>query len=173
MGIFPLPNNAADPTGRLTGANWISTPLQPVDTRQDLIRGDVAITDSMNLMVRYINETWVHGEAAGNFWGDTPFPTLSSDWEQPSRSFAVKLTNTLSSTAVNEFQFSRAGNDIFVTTSEAGQATQLRGCSRLPDRLPARGRHRSSDCRLGSWRLWKSVAPGAVEQSPGSFHLEG
>ncbi|HEX5706798.1 MAG TPA: carboxypeptidase regulatory-like domain-containing protein [Pyrinomonadaceae bacterium] len=118
MGIYPLPNNPADPTG----TNWISTPLQPVDTRQDLIRGDININDKMNVMVRYINETWIHGEAAGNFWGDTPFPTLSSDWEQPSRSFAVKLTNTLSSTAVNEFQFSRAGNDIFVTTNPGSTA---------------------------------------------------
>ena len=136
MGVFPAPNNPADPTGSLTGANWISTPLQPVDTRQDLIRGDVAITDKMNLMARYINETWVHGEAAGNFWGDTPFPTLASDWEQPSSSFAVKLTNTLSSTAVNEFQFSRAGNDIFVTTNAAGDALNEQVASVFPTVFP-------------------------------------
>ncbi|HWT03173.1 MAG TPA: carboxypeptidase regulatory-like domain-containing protein [Pyrinomonadaceae bacterium] len=132
MGIFPLPNNPADPSG----TNWISTPLQPVDTRQDLIRGDINITDKMNVMIRYINETWVHGEAAGNFWGDTPFPTLSSDWEQPSRSFAVRLTNTLSSTAVNEFQFSRAGNDIFVTTSPAGDALNQQIASVFPTVFP-------------------------------------
>jgi Carboxypeptidase regulatory-like domain/TonB-dependent Receptor Plug Domain len=132
MGIYPLPNNPADPTG----TNWISTPLQPVDTRQDLIRGDIAITDKMNLMVRYINETWIHGEAAGNFWGDTPFPTLASDWEQPSRSFAVKLTNTLSSTAVNEFQFSRAGNDIFVTTNAAGDTLNQQVAAVFPTVFP-------------------------------------
>jgi hypothetical protein len=132
MGIYPLPNNPADPTG----TNWISTPLQPVDTRQDLIRGDIAITDKMNLMVRYINEYWVHGEAAGNFWGDTPFPTLSSDWEQPSRSFAIKLTNTLSSTAVNEFQFSRAGNDIFVTTNPASTGLNEQIASAFPTVFP-------------------------------------
>jgi hypothetical protein len=132
MGIFPLPNNPADPTG----TNWISTPLQPVDTRQDLIRGDITITDKMNLMVRYINETWVHGQAAGNFWGDTPFPTLASDWEQPSRSFAVKLTNTLSSTAVNEFQFSRAGNDIFVTTNSSSAGLNENIASTFPTVFP-------------------------------------
>ena len=76
----------------------------------------------MNLVVRWINEKWTHGQAAGNFWGDTPFPTVSSDWDQPSNSFAVKLTNTLSSSAVNEFQFSKAGNDIFITTNPATQA---------------------------------------------------
>jgi hypothetical protein len=132
LGIYPLPNNPADPAG----TNWISTPLQPVDTRQDLIRGDVSITDKMNLMVRYIHETWTHGEAAGNFWGDTPFPTLSSDWDQPSRSFAVKLTNTLSSTAVNEFQFSRAGNDIFVTTNPAGNALNDQIAATFPTVFP-------------------------------------
>ncbi|MBV8857988.1 MAG: carboxypeptidase regulatory-like domain-containing protein [Acidobacteria bacterium] len=136
MNIFPLPNNPDDPTGRKTGANWISTPLEPVDTRQDLIRGDINITDRMNLMVRYINETWVHGEAAGNFWGDTPFPTLSSDWEQPSRSFAVKLANTLSTTTVNEFQFSRSGNDIFVSTSPAAAALQQQVASAMPTVFP-------------------------------------
>lgn len=136
MGVFPLPNNPADPTGRLTGANWISTPLEPVDTRQDLIRGDVTITDKMNLMVRYIHENWTHGESSGNFWGDTPFPTLSSDWDQPSRSFAVKLTNTLSATAVNDFQFSRAGNDIFVATSQEGDALNTRVASAFPTVFP-------------------------------------
>src|SRR5262249_11220406 len=49
--IFPDPNNPIDPTG----TNWISSTLEPVNTRQDLIRGDVTITSKMNLMVRYIN----------------------------------------------------------------------------------------------------------------------
>ncbi|HEX8291282.1 MAG TPA: carboxypeptidase regulatory-like domain-containing protein, partial [Pyrinomonadaceae bacterium] len=48
MNLFPLPNNPDDPYGRNTGANWISTPLQPVNTRQDSIRGDITINDKMN-----------------------------------------------------------------------------------------------------------------------------
>ena len=132
MGIFPAPNNPSDPLG----TNWVSAPLQPVNTRQDLIRGDVTITDKMNLMIRYINETWTHGVAAGNFWGDTPFPTLSSDWDQPSRSFSVKLTNTLTSTAVNEFQFSRAGNDIFISTSPSTEALNKAVAAVFPTVFP-------------------------------------
>src|SRR5262249_32818944 len=57
MKLFPDPNNSANPTG----TNWISSSLEPVKTRQDLIRGDWTITSKMNLMVRYINETWTHG----------------------------------------------------------------------------------------------------------------
>ncbi|MDT7807976.1 MAG: hypothetical protein QOJ70_1789 [Acidobacteriota bacterium] len=133
MQLYPNPNTA-NPTA---GQNWASAPMQPVDTRQDLIRGDVNVTDKMNVMVRYINETWTHGVAAGNFWGDSPFPTLSSDWDQPSHSFALKLSNTLSSTAVNEFQFSRAGNDIFVKTSAQSQALADQVGSLFPTVFPA------------------------------------
>jgi carboxypeptidase family protein len=128
--IFPDPNNA-DPN-----SNWTTSVLEPVKTRQDLIRGDWTINSKMNLMVRYINETWTHGNASNNFWGDTPFPTLSSDWDQPSNSFAVKLSTTLTTTSVNEFQFSRAGNDIFVSTNASGQALNDEIASKFPTVFP-------------------------------------
>src|SRR6266404_4136743 len=130
--VYPDPNNRTDPIG----ANWIAAPLEPIDTRQDSIRGDVNITGKMNLMVRWINDTWVHGTASGNFWGDSPFPTVSSDWDQPSASFAVKVTNTLTSSAVNDFQFSRAGNDIFITTAAAGQVLNDEIVSKFPTVFP-------------------------------------
>jgi Carboxypeptidase regulatory-like domain/TonB-dependent Receptor Plug Domain len=129
--FFPAPNSTLS-----NGINFVESPLEPVNTRQDTIRGDFNITSKANLMVRYIHENWVHGNAAGNFWGDTGFPTISSDWDQPSRSFAVKLTNTLSSTAVNEFQFSRAGNDIFITTNAAGQSLNDEIAAKFPTVFP-------------------------------------
>jgi hypothetical protein len=127
--VFPLPNTTG-PT------NWVSSFLEPIKTRQDSIRGDINISKKMNLLVKYTNETWTHGNAAGNFWGDSPFPTLSSDWDQPSHSFAVKLATTLSSTAVNEFQFSRAGNNIKITTNAAGAALNSDIASKFPTVFP-------------------------------------
>ena len=129
--LFPDPT-----TGSVVGNNFATTQLQPIDTRQDLIRGDITITDKMNLMVRYINEKWTHLAASNNFWGDSPYPTLSSDWAQPSHSFAVKLSNTLSSRAVNEFQFSIAGNDIIITTNPATEALQQEIASKFPTVFP-------------------------------------
>ncbi|HEX5832932.1 MAG TPA: carboxypeptidase regulatory-like domain-containing protein [Pyrinomonadaceae bacterium] len=129
--LFPDPT-----TNSTSGNNFATTQLQPIDTRQDLIRGDITITDKMNLMVRYINEKWTHLAASNNFWGDSPYPTLSSDWSQPSHSFAVKLSNTLSSRAVNEFQFSIAGNDIIITTNPATQALQDEIASKIPTVFP-------------------------------------
>jgi hypothetical protein len=127
--LFPDPNASGAP-------NWATSTVQPINTRQDMIRGDVNITDRMNLMVRYINEKWTHLGAAGNFWGDSPYPTLTSDWSQPSHSFAVKLTNTLSSKAVNEFQFSIAGNDIIITTSPDSQALEDEIAAAIPTVFP-------------------------------------
>jgi len=127
--VFPLPNTTGS-------TNWVSSLLEPINTRQDSIRGDVNITSKMNLLVKYTNETWTHGSAAGNFWGDTPFPTLTSDWDQPSHSFAIKLATTLSSTAVNEFQFSRAGNDIIITTNPDGEALNSEIASKFPTVFP-------------------------------------
>src|SRR5437667_960669 len=127
--IYPDPN---------AGGNlWVTSPIQPVRTRQDLIRGDVNITSKMNLMVRFINEKWTHGQDSQQ-WGDVPFPSLADDWHQPSKSFSVKLTNTLTSTAVNDFQFSRAGNNIFITTSPQSTAIVKAISSKFPTVFPQR-----------------------------------
>jgi hypothetical protein len=133
--IYPDPN-APNPT---SFPNFAAAPTQPISTRQDLIRGDVNITERMNLMVRYINEKWTHGGATGNFWGDAPYPTISSDWSQPSHSFAIKLTNTFGSTAVNEFQFSKAGNDIIIVTNPATDALNMEIESKIPTVFPHEG----------------------------------
>ncbi len=127
-----------DPTGPGVG-DFVSSALQPIDTRQDSIRGDITINDKTNLMVRYINEKWTHLGATGNFWGDSAYPTLASDWNQPSHSFVVKLTNTITSKAVNEFQFSIAGNDIIITTSPETQALQDEIASKIPTVFPHGG----------------------------------
>src|SRR6185437_15021680 len=92
MKLFPDPNSGG-------AQNWATSTLQPIDTRQDSIRGDITLNDKTNLMVRYINEKWTHLGASNNFWGDSAYPTLASDWNQPSHSFAVKLTNTITSKA--------------------------------------------------------------------------
>jgi hypothetical protein len=132
--FFPLPNAPF-----VGGNNYVQSPVEPVNTRQDTLRGDFNLTSKMNLMVRYINETWVHGNAAGNFWGDTGFPTISSDWTQPSHSFAIKLATTLSSTSVNDFQFSAAGNEILVATNPAGEPLNQEIASVFPTVFPKPG----------------------------------
>src|SRR5258705_7034923 len=127
LSIYPNPNAG--------GHLWVDAPLQPIRTRQDSIRGDANLTSKMSLMVRYINEKWTHGNNTTN-WGDVPFPTLQDDWKQPSHSLAIKLTNTIGSTAVNDFQFSRAGNNIFIDTASSSTALVADISSKFPTVFP-------------------------------------
>jgi hypothetical protein len=127
MKLFPDPNGG--------GSLWVSSPIQPVRTRQDNIRGDISVTSKMNLMVRFINEKWTHGQDTEQ-WGDVPFPTLADDWAQPSKNFSVKLTNTLNSTSVNDFQFSRTGNNILISTSPQSDALVAEISSKFPTVFP-------------------------------------
>jgi len=131
MNIFPLPTNP----NVVNGNNFIGAPPQPTWNRQDNIRGDATINSKMNAMVRYIQEGWTHGNDTQQ-WGDNPFPTVSSDWSQPSFSFAAKLTYTVSPTSVNEFQFSRAGNDINITRNAAGVPIVTDINSKIPSVFP-------------------------------------
>ena len=126
--VYSDPNNPGDP-----GQNWIAAPKAPIDTRQDLVRGNVNINRKADLMIRWINESWTRGT---QIFGDSGFPTVDSDWAQLSKSFAVKFTNILSSSAVNDFQFSHSGNDIFITTDPAGQALNDEIVSKFPTVFP-------------------------------------
>ncbi|HEY6333833.1 MAG TPA: carboxypeptidase regulatory-like domain-containing protein, partial [Blastocatellia bacterium] len=125
---YPLPNTP-NPS---VFPNFVDSTTEPIRNRQDNFRGDIILNSKNSLMVRYIHEAWTHNNASNSFWGDSPDPSLQSNWSQPSHSFAVKLTTTLSSTAVNEFQFSRAGNDINVTTA----ASSLPGLENFASKFP-------------------------------------
>ena len=50
-----------------------------------------------------------------NLWGDDPFPSVDSNWDQPSKSFVASLNQTLGSTATNTLQFSYSANKIEIT----------------------------------------------------------
>ncbi|HKV40160.1 MAG TPA: carboxypeptidase regulatory-like domain-containing protein [Blastocatellia bacterium] len=134
MKIFPLPTNP----DVVNGNNFFGAPPQPTWNRQDNIRGDATINSKMTAMVRYIQEGWTHGNDTQQ-WGDNPFPTVASDWSQPSYSFAAKLTYTLSPTSVNEFQFSRAGNDINITNNAASASIISDINSKIPSVFPHPG----------------------------------
>ncbi|MCL6505710.1 MAG: carboxypeptidase regulatory-like domain-containing protein [Bryobacteraceae bacterium] len=99
--------------------NWVEAVATKLNTRQEQIRVDYNISSSTNLMARFTNDAWSNPApnygTDGGLWGDTGFPTVDSSWEQPSKSLAVRLTQTLSPTTVNTFQFSYSNNRIFIT----------------------------------------------------------
>jgi len=57
-------------------------------------------------------------------WGDDAFPAVESSWSQPSQQVAVKLTTTLSQSAINEVQVAYSANRINVQPGSGGDINQ-------------------------------------------------
>ena len=117
--LFPQANRPFDQQCR----NWFDSPSAPIDFREYNIRGDVNITNDHKIFARYTDDNWTNSfpilPGAG-LWGDDAFPTVETSWAQPARQAAVKLTSTLSSTAINEVQFSYSANRINVDPGNGG-----------------------------------------------------
>jgi len=119
--IFPLPNLAWSPSGG-TCNNWAESANSPIDFREYNIRIDANITKKHKVFGRFTDDNWTNGFPiiAGGLWGDDAFPTIESSWAQPARQAAIKLTSTLSNTAINEVQFSYSANRINVDPGNGG-----------------------------------------------------
>jgi hypothetical protein len=123
--------------------NWIASVNIPIDWREENIRGDYNITKSNTLMLRYTNDAWAnltHSYPEGGLWGDSDYPALSSSWSQPGKMAVATLTSTLTSTAVNSFQFSWSANRINI--SPAGDNPSLNASIRakIPTVFPISGK---------------------------------
>lgn len=116
--LFPTPN-VNNPN---SCNNWATSANSPINFREENVRIDYNITSKNKIFGRYTQDTWSNGfpELVGNLWGDDAFPTVESSWEQPSRQASVKLTTLLSSSSVNEVQFSYSANRINVSSGAGG-----------------------------------------------------
>ncbi len=104
-----LPNTT--PTGGSCN-NWVQAVPTPIDWRQDSARLDWTVTSSTRLMLRYTHDSW---KADQNLWGDDPFPSISSSWNQPGKSLVAQLNKNIGSTMVNSLTFSYSANRIDAT----------------------------------------------------------
>jgi len=100
--LFPLP------TG--TGFNnYTKGAGQSQDWREDLIRVDQNISDKVRVFVRYMHDSWIETDPV-TAWTGSAFPTVTSQFNIPSRNLIVKLTTALSPTVLNEISYNYASN---------------------------------------------------------------
>src|SRR5262249_5122310 len=114
MAQIALPD-IANPCGK----NWIQGVTIPVDWREENVRGDINITKSNVLTLRFTNDSWknpLHSDGEGGLWGEQAFPALSDSWDQPGKVAIAKLTTTIGSTSTNDFSFSWSANRINLST---------------------------------------------------------
>jgi hypothetical protein len=110
------------------GTNWAKSLKQPTFYREDSFRGDVNITKTLSLMMKYTADSWSYGPSAvGNTgWGaDSGASQIQESWSQPGRIAVAKLSKVFGSTAVNDFQFSYSANRINISQSTPAASQAL------------------------------------------------
>ncbi len=120
------------------GNNFSKSFNQANNFREESIKGDVNLTPSLKLMLRYVQDNNTFGPPAtgSSGWGaDSGTSLLSEVWSQPSRIAVARLSKTIGSTAVNDFQFSFSDNRINITPTNQTAATAL--SSLFPQFMPA------------------------------------
>lgn len=106
-GTFPKPNFN-------NGTQYIASINAPENIREDVVRIDHAINPKMQLMGHYL-----HDAMAKTFfpplWGDSSYPTVGTLMGNPSYTAVIKLTQTYSSSLLNETGVFYSGNKISLT----------------------------------------------------------
>jgi hypothetical protein len=120
------------------GTNFSKSFNQANNFREESIRGDINLTKTMKLMVKYMQDNNTFGPPAtgSSGWGaDSGTSLLGETWAQPSRLAIGRLSNTIGTSAVNDFQFSYSDNRINIMPVNQAAATAL--SSLFPQFLPA------------------------------------
>jgi hypothetical protein len=106
------------PTQALTNNdNWAEALHNKLNWSEWNVRTDYDVTKKNRATFRWTQDSW--SNPAPNdpsaFWGESAFPTVQSDWSQPSKSVMGKLTTTISSSMVNDVEFGYGHNAIITT----------------------------------------------------------
>jgi hypothetical protein len=123
--FYPNPN-VAGATG--TQNNWVDQERTKPSWSEWNVRVDYDLTKKNRATFRWTNDSWTSPSPNPNlFWGDSFFPTINSDWSQPSKSVMGKLTTQISSTMVNDVEFGYGHNAIITTLAgtESGLVAQI------------------------------------------------
>ena len=127
---LPQFTNGAPTPNYGCGVNFAKTFSQPTYFREDSFRGDVHLTKTLTLMMKYTQDSWTFGPSAvGNSgWGaDAGASNIQEQWSQPSKIAIGRLSKIIGSNAVNDFQFSYSANRINITQATPAAQEALNG----------------------------------------------
>ena len=110
---LPAATNLANDTYTPTGGHL------PINVREELFRVDHNINDKWSLMGHFIHDANDSIQATPEWQGDN-FPTVGSNFSNPSYSAIVKLTGSLSPRALMEASFDYDGNKIAIVPTIGG-----------------------------------------------------
>src|SRR5450755_2557567 len=151
--FYPLPNSALR-----NGNNWSSSENLVPKWSEWNIRADYDVTNKNRITFRYTNDSWTSpGPDNTSFWGVSQFPTINSDWSQPSKSVMAKLTTQVSNTLINDVEFGYGHNAIITTLS--GTASGVVGDinAAVPTAWPASLKQTNTFGNAGA--VWGGLSP--------------
>ncbi|WP_419804990.1 carboxypeptidase regulatory-like domain-containing protein [Terriglobus sp.] len=131
---YPTPNKALSAADN----NWSVSLPTFVKYRQENVRVDYNVTPRNTVMGRYTQDSWADPSYNGNqYWGDSDFPAINTNWAQPAKSVVGRWTSTISNTLVNDAEFSYSNNRINLTPggTNSGLIQQLNAA--IPTLYPA------------------------------------
>lgn len=106
-GAIPKPNTA-------NGTQYIASPKQPTDVREDVVRIDHHFNEKYTLMGH-----WIHDQMSQtiypDMWSNNSYVTTGDVFANPSWGSVIKLTQALSPTLLNETGLFVNGNTIDIT----------------------------------------------------------
>jgi hypothetical protein len=106
QGTFPQPNFGT--------SQYIASPSQPTNVREDVVRIDHNINSKFQLMGHYLHDA-VSQTYYPPLWGNSTYPTVGTAMLNPSWSSTIKLTQTYSASLLNETSFLFSGNTIHLS----------------------------------------------------------
>jgi len=135
--FYPDPN-VPGATGFNNTNNWRSSENQTTHWSEWNVRADYDLTKTNRVTFRYTNDSWTSPAPNPNlFWGDTVFPTLQSDWSQPSKSVMAKLTTQIGSSMVNDLEFGYGHNAIITSLTPSSVPYVASVNAAIPTAWPA------------------------------------
>jgi hypothetical protein len=132
-----------------TNLNWTASLNTPSPWREENIRGDVNLTKTLTLMLKFTNDSWVLGPPSAGFgWGNNPLGVIDESWDQPSRIAVGKLSKTFGANMVNDFQFSYSANRITINPTNLALEQKINDA--IPWNFPTSGK-RYGDKGPSAW----------------------
>jgi len=109
----------AIPKANVAGDLLSVSSKQPTDVREDLFRIDHNINDKWQLFGHYIGDS-VSQTYATSIWSGDNYPSVGSNFSNPSWSSVIKLTGSLTPNVLLEAAFNFNGNKISIMPSGSG-----------------------------------------------------
>lgn len=124
LAAFPLPN---------IGTNGLqATPINILNTNQEVIRIDHNFTSNHKIFGRFTKDTSGTREAFGLFGPYSPIPGIATtDTNVPGKVFALSYTGIFSNSLVNEATFNFSGNEILSELIGRGRRSDYVGASNI------------------------------------------